>query len=819
MVAERIRCAANFRHVNRRWHAVRMSPDEASALEASLGLAGRFFAVPPDAPRDRRPTDITMLVLTTAVLTIYAFRAGSPMGPLERAVSDLLANLPGLLEPLWRIAHDVLVLWGLFLLGLAMVRRQWRLVGSMATAAVAVTVVSLVVGRLANGTWPPFLDHLFTIGRGVEYPAIGLAMWVALASVASAYLSRPYRFLGRWIVGVGGFAVFVLGVAEPGATLGAMALGSAVAAAVHLTFGSPAGLPKLSAVQKVLASMGFAATPSTVSRQNGVVRVRAVGDDGSDLDVKIYGRDAWDGQLLVTLWRFFWYRQGGRALALTRVQQVEHEAFLTLLAERRGVPTYSVLAAGTNVIGDAVLVVERRGRLLSEVTEPVADHQVSAMWSALRGLHDAGLSHGAIDAERVFIDGDAVGFADLSSGEVMAAVDDPLIDRAQMLVTTAVLVGAERAVAAATRSLSTAELADVSSYVQPAALSTSLRRAADAIDLDIDELRSAVVAAAGEDQRDLIRLRRVTIGGLFTAAILFIAGWVLISGLTHIGLDTIGQAISDASIPILIAAFVVSSVGRFSNAVALSGISPTPVPLGRLTALQFAMTFVSLAMPSTAGRVAVNIRFFQRNGVEPTTAVAMGALDGFTGFLSQVFLMSTILLFGIGSLNLDLADRFSFETIQTLLIWLGVILVVGVVVIFAVGPIRRWLFTTFGKVKAFVIPLLRSPKRLFTAFGANMMSELIGALTLYTVLLAFGQNVRYLDVVLVSITVALFAGLMPVPGGIGVSEAALTAGFIAIGVPESVAFAAALTCRMITFYTPPIIGVFAFRWLQKQRFL
>ena len=61
--------------------------------------------------------------------------------------------------------------------------------------------------------------------------------------------------------------------------------------------------------------------------------------------------------------------------------------------------------------------------------------------------------------------------------------------------------------------------------------------------------------------------------------------------------------------------------------------------------------------------------------------------------------------------------------------------------------------------------------------------------------------------------------MMPVPGGIGVTEAALTAGFIAIGVPSSIAAAAAITYRLITYYTPPIIGFPMFRWLQKQRYL
>ena len=802
-----------------RSYPTRVSSDEPSVAEARRGLSGRFFAAPRDTPRDRHPTDVIMLVIASVVVTIFAFRAGSPAGPLETAVIDLVTSLPGVFDPLWLAGHDAIVVWGLVIVAVAILRRHWSLVLSLGVAGFIVVTIGPVVGRLANGEWPSWEPALFGVKAAVAYPVVALAFWVAIASVASAHLSRPYRFFGRWVVTISGLSSFALGVTTAGATVGTMALGSAVAAAVHLLLGSPADLPKLTTVQQVLASMGVQAVPTTVTRQNGMVRVAAESNDGARLDVKIFGRDAWDGQFLVTLWSHFWYRRGGRTLTLSRLQQVEHEAFLTLLAERRGVNTYSVLAAGTNVIGDAVLVFERRGDLLVVGADPLTDQQLAAMWKALADLQAAGLSHGAIDAGRVFIDGDAIGFADLSSGEVVSDPAAVLIDQAQMLVTMAAIVGTERTLAVALEHLGAEGLADVTSYVQPAALTPTLRKACDTAGLDIDDLRSAAVTAAGELPRDLQRLRRVTLGGLFTVVLLFIAGNVLISGLTDIGIDTVVTAIGEASLPLLIVAFFVSSMGRVSNAVALSGMTPTPVPLGRLTALQFAMTFVGLAMPSTAGRVAVNVRFFQRNGVEPTTAVAMGALDSFTGFLCQMFLMGSILLLGLGSLNFNLTEDFTIDQAKSLLIWLLVILVIAIIVIFAVTAIRNWLFDKVRKVRDFVVPLLQSRRRLMIAFGGNLVAELIGALTQYIVLLAFGQQVNYLDLVLVSISVSLFAGLMPVPGGIGVTEAALTAGFISLGVPESIAFAAALTCRMITFYIPPVFGVFVFRWMQKQKYL
>jgi uncharacterized membrane protein YbhN (UPF0104 family) len=63
----------------------------------------------------------------------------------------------------------------------------------------------------------------------------------------------------------------------------------------------------------------------------------------------------------------------------------------------------------------------------------------------------------------------------------------------------------------------------------------------------------------------------------------------------------------------------------------------------------------------------------------------------------------------------------------------------------------------------------------------------------------------------------VFASLIPVPGGIGVAEAGITAGLSAIGVPHSVAFAAAITHRRT--YLPPLWGYFALRWLTRKGYV
>ena len=75
------------------------------------------------------------------------------------------------------------------------------------------------------------------------------------------------------------------------------------------------------------------------------------------------------------------------------------------------------------------------------------------------------------------------------------------------------------------------------------------------------------------------------------------------------------------------------------------------------------------------------------------------------------------------------------------------------------------------------------------------------------------------EALLINIGVALLAGLLPIPGGIGVSEAGLTFGLVSAGMPEEAAFGAVILYRLATFYLPPIWGFFAMRWLQRNEHL
>ncbi len=145
------------------------------------------------------------------------------------------------------------------------------------------------------------------------------------------------------------------------------------------------------------------------------------------------------------------------------------------------------------------------------------------------------------------------------------------------------------------------------------------------------------------------------------------------------------------------------------------------------------------------------------------------------------------------------------------------VIVLGVLV-FAVPSWRRR-FTAMWHKASSAFSVLRSPKKLLESFGGNLLSQVLFAVALGACLKGFGGDLPLSSLVLINTVVSLFAGLLPVPGGMGVSEAGLTLGLTSAGVPSEIAFATALAYRFASFYLPPIWGYSCHSWLVKHRYL
>ena len=105
-----------------------------------------------------------------------------------------------------------------------------------------------------------------------------------------------------------------------------------------------------------------------------------------------------------------------------------------------------------------------------------------------------------------------------------------------------------------------------------------------------------------------------------------------------------------------------SSQNRIVRNTAFStlGSSKAPLPLGPTIALQFATCYINLTVPSSAGRVALTTRYFQRNGVTTMTALAAGFIDT----LAQTIIQITLFILIFFASDVDLSDTLDTDELS-----------------------------------------------------------------------------------------------------------------------------------------------------------
>ena len=554
----------------------------------------------------------------------------------------------------------------------------------------------------------------------------------------------------------------------------------------------------------------------------GVVLFEGTDGEGPLL-VKVYGRDAWDAQLLANVWRLVWYRGAERTARLSRVELVEHEAFVTLLAERAGARVSHLVTAGSAGRGDALVVVRPLGPTIAsqfdaaEAPSGIDEAMLAGLWREVHRLHDAGITHGRIDLDRVLVTADgSLALGDLSSATVTGAPEDAAKDRAQVLTLSILLLGEDRGAAVA-RTFGDDRVVAVLSYLQEAAMPPLIRDELDRRKIDLDDVRTRLAGTLGADEQPLTKLRRVTWSSVINLALLALAAFAIITVFGDIDLESFVDALADASWWWLALALVLAQLPRFPSAVSTMGAINRPLPFGPLATKEFALCYVNLAIPSSAARVAINVRFFRRFGVDATTAVSAGVIDSVSGFVVQIFLFLTLFFwsdvdFGI---TLDTSDLDGLLTIALIAV---AVLIVLVGLVFLLPAWRHRALDILRKARA-ATAVLRNPTKVLQLFGGNLLSQVLFAVALSACVRAFGEELPLSTLVLINTVVTLFAGLLPIPGGMGVSEAGLTLGLTSAGVPNATAFAIAIAYRFTSFYLPPLWGYFCYRWLIKRRFL
>jgi undecaprenyl-diphosphatase len=773
----------------------------------------------------RRTRDWFGLFAGIALLVVTSLHHGN-VTRSERAVFDLFNTLPGALAPLFRAVYRLGALWAVGLVVVAaLVAGRRRLARDLVVAGVLAWATARALGELVDAH--EGIAHTLRIAAGfggspAVYPSARIAIIVAIIGAAAPYVTRPARVFGWVVVALLAASALYLGAAFPNDLVAGVLLGMTVGSAVHLVFGSPGSRPTIPQITTALARLGVTAHDvGFADDQPTSSTLVLAADDHGPLRIRVVGRDDAHHQLLAKTWRSLVNKGRSGRFVLTREQQVEHEAYVMLVAAQGGVHVPTVVVAGRAGPRAAVLVQRPVAgpRLADLAADQISDGLLRRLWTDVDALGRSRVVHGDLHADHVIVRDDQPWIVAFDDAVISADPDDRAADVAQLLASTAALVGDDRAVRAAVDGVGAAAVARALPRLQPAALSPSTRkltgagrrRFADQLSL----LRTEAASAIGIDVPEPEQIRRITPTGAAMALGAFVAVGAL---LVDVGdpVDVV-NTMRNADWGWLLLAIAVAFAANVAYAIALQGTVRTRLPLGPTTELQVAMSFSNLAIPAIGGQ-GMQVRFLQKLGVDlPSAVAAGGVLSGFGGLVAALGCFAVALVVEPARVDLSLIPT---DGLLLLLLIATGLLVVASALLAALPGLRARVVPPLSRATHTMADALRSPGLVALLVGGNVVATIMSTWCLELCLLAFGGHVSFWALLAANVGVVTIASIVPVPGGgTAVGTVGLSAVLVSFGVPKEVAVAAVLANQLVYYYLPAVPGWFATRDLVRRDYL
>ena len=769
----------------------------------------------------RHPGDVVRVVVGLTVLALGGLAANrGRVGTLEKDIFRVVNDLPEGMSFLFKSVMQLGAFPAIVIVSLvALAARRPRAARDLAVSGVGAWLAAIGVKRLvAEGRPADLLKDVVLRGapaHGFGFPSGHVAVAAALATAAGPHLPRPTRRAAWTLVALVALGRMYVGAHLPIDVLGGAALGWALGAAVDLVWGAPGHRPSMAEIAAAFGRAGFGVVtvaPASVDAR-GSTPFFVTTQDGEQLFVKVVGREQRDADALFKAWRALVYRElEDETPFMTPKREIEHEAYVALLAERAGVRTPAVVLAIDAGPGDTLLAEQRvRGRALDTFpADEIFDELLRALWQEVARLRKARLAHRDLRRANVLVDDEArpwlidFGFAESAASDRRLAQDV-----AELLASLTSLVGPARAVASAVVTLGPDAVRDALPLVQPLALSSSTREDLKSQPGLLDSLRREIgetLDVSVSSPEVLVRVRWRTLGTVFAL------GLALHLLLPQVGvLAQTTKALRSAHWGWLATALALSALTYVGAALGQMGAVSQRLSLARTTAVQVASSFVNRLTPGSVGGIAINVRYLANAGIDRIEAVGAVALNTLVGMLVHALgLVAALILVSRSTVgDVDLPRRWTVLT--------GIVLALAAFGLVLSAPLgRRRLVPPVLRATRSLGDVLRRPPKAAELVGGSALLTASYALALAASLKAFGADASLVQVVAVYLGAAAVASLSPTPGGLGAMEAALVAGLTAVGVEHGPAIAGVLAFRLLTYWLPILPGWLTFRALQAR---
>ncbi|MFS8481322.1 MAG: lysylphosphatidylglycerol synthase transmembrane domain-containing protein [Acidimicrobiia bacterium] len=599
--------------------------------------------------------------------------------------------------------------------------------------------------------------------------------------------------------------------------------GLAAGSGALLAVGSPDLAPGGAAVVEALRRNGLAVVSLTerppAAGASRSYRARlAAGSEPPEVDVDVHSDNDRDRDLVARLYQRIRSRTASAAGAFLPVELVaERAAFVALWLDRLGVRAGRPVAVARAGRGAALVAHEPvAGTSLADLGADAPHAALVAAWRAAGGLHAGRVAHGALDTRALTIDGDGRAWVRDLAGAVLDAPEPLLlVDRATLLVSTALQVGPEAAVAACREALGDDALTAALPYVQVPALPLSTRLRLRGSERTLRAVRDEARRVTGAGEVELVRLARVQ----RSTVLLLVAGVVVLTVLLPqlTTLADAGRAMADADWPWLLPVAVLMPLWYVTSTVTFRAATPLRPPFGLTYLTQLAAATLNRVTPNNVGGLGTNIRFLQRSGYGATEAATTLALVTLANGIAGVAVIAVFVTWaGQSDARLPWPGR------SELLVVAGVALgLAGLVA--AVPALRRLVGGRVGPVVrragSSLAELATDPRRGATMLLSSVAGSAIQLACLWFVLRAFGASVGVAVMGAVLFGGKAVAGAAPTPGGLGAVEATLIGGLSGAGVDPAVATPAVLVFRLLTNWAVVVPGWWSLRLLRRRHVL
>ena len=707
---------------------------------------------------------------------------------------------------------------------LGLLRQFRRLAEAAVTGGVTVGVVALANVALNLQALNGMHAALHTAHTASGHQAAldgylaGLMAYVTFIGLRGHANWRPAFLTGLALYGI---ATLADGSATVLSLLITVLIGSAIGSGLRYATGTISGRPTAADLAAALSTEG---APVTAMRRVGnggseVRRYAATLTDGRQLDVTVFDRDQQAADAFYRLYRRIRVKANvSRSAPLTLEGALERQALLIYATEDAGVKTprlYAVIKIGADA---AALATEQvTGITLADTGARVTDDQLGRIWDTVLQLHKHRVTHRALTADRIMFGGGLNGSSgdvillDPGNGDVAASDLQARIDLAQLIAQTALIVGQDRAAGVALAKMGKTALPGLVPLLQPVALHRDTRAELRSRKSLLTGLRKQLLAAAPDGEVPPVQLERIRPRAVITLVAGVFAAYLLASQLASVSFS---KLLAHANLGWAFVALALSATSYLGATLMLSGFVLEKLNLVRTFLVQVAGSFVILVTPAAVGGVALNIRYLRRAKLNAAEAAASVGVSQAISFLIYIVLVLASVAITGQSRAANALRPHEWE-------YIALAVVVGLVLIVLALPAwRRQVLKRVEAVAGQVIPRLldvaQNRTKLVEGIGGALLLSVAYILCLAASIRAMGMShVPIASIAVVYLTGNAVGSFLPIPGGIGAIETALTLGLTAAGLPGATAIAAVLLFRTVTFWLPAPAGWAALHYLQR----